>query len=85
MFKIEHNERREIMAYDYSKLLGKIKEVCRTQAAFGNMMGWSERTTSLKLNNERDWKKSEMDKACTILGIPMEELTIYFFTPVVQN
>ena len=72
------------MGYDYSKLLGKIKEVCGTQAVFARRMGWSERTTSLKLNCSRDWKKTEIESACHILNINIEEIPLYFFAPNVQ-
>lgn len=73
------------MSYDYSKLTGKIKEVCGKQSEFAIKMGWSERTASLKLNCIRDWKQSEMEKACDILGFDIVEIPIYFFTPLVQN
>ena len=38
------------MAFDYSKLRGKIIELFGTQACFAAAMGWSERTLSLKMN-----------------------------------
>ena len=39
------------MAYDYSKLLGRITEKYGTQAQFSGAMGMSERSLSLKLNS----------------------------------
>lgn len=68
------------MAYDYSKLLGKIKEVFNTNAAFATAMGVSERTMSLKINNERGWKQTEIDKACELLDISRVDIGAYFFT-----
>lgn len=73
------------MAYDYSKLLGKIVEVCGTQAEFARRMGWSERTTSLKLNGKIDWKQSEIRRACDILGIRLSDIPVFFYKEKVQN
>lgn len=48
------------MSFEYSKLLGRIKEKCGSQAVFASMMKFSERTMSFKLNSKRDWKQSEI-------------------------
>ena len=73
------------MPYDYSKLLGKIVEKVGTQCKFAELMGLSERTVSLKLNGKLGWKQAEMVKACQILGIPLTQLSIYFFELKVQR
>ena len=73
------------MAYDYSKLNGRIVEKCGTQAVFADIMGLSERTVSLKLNNKVAWKQPEMQKAAVILEFPETEIQTYFFTMKVQN
>lgn len=73
------------MAYDYSKLNGRIVEKCGTQAVFADRMGLSERTVSLKLNNKVTWKQPEMQKAAVILEFPETEIQTYFFTMKVQN
>lgn len=72
------------MAYDYSKLNGRIVEKCGTQAVFADRMGLSERTVSLKLNNKVAWKQPEMQKAAVILEFPETEIQTYFFTMKVQ-
>lgn len=72
------------MAYDYSKLNGRIVEKCGTQAEFAKKMNLSERTISLKLNNRIPWKQPEMQKAATILDFPESDLQDYFFTLKVQ-
>lgn len=72
------------MAYDYSKLSGKINEVFGTREKFAVAMGLSERSVSLKFNCIRSWKQSEMNLACNLLGIPESEIGIYFFTKKVQ-
>lgn len=71
--------------YDYSKLNGKIAEVCGTQLNFARRMGLSERSVSLKINNKVPWKQQEMSKAAQILGFSMAEIQLYFFTLKVQG
>lgn len=65
----------------YSKLRGKIKEVFGTQDAFAAAMGMNPATLSAKLNNRLDWSRAEMELACTLLGISLMEMHIYFFCP----
>lgn len=72
------------MAYDYSKLLGRIIEKFNTQSAFANAMGISERTLSLKLNNRVPFKQTEIQYACKLLDIEVDEIPSYFFTMKVQ-
>ena len=48
------------MAYDYSKLLGRITEKFGTQARFSGAMGMSERSLSLKLNSKVTFKQPEI-------------------------
>lgn len=73
------------MAYDYSKLSGRIAEICGTQTRFSQLMGWSERTTSMKMNCKVDWKKGEILKACSVLHISVKEIPIYFFAAKAQD
>lgn len=67
------------MAYDYRKLLGKIREVYGTSCEFAKAMNLSERSISLKLNGKVGWKQQEIDLACELLGIPYSEVSEYFF------
>ncbi len=73
------------MAYDYSKLNGRIIEKCGTQAVFAERMGLSERTISMKLNNKIAFKQPEIQKALEVLGLESSEIQAYFFTLKVQN
>jgi len=73
------------MAYDYSKLSGKIREVFGTNGEFAKAMGLSERTVSLKMTCKVGWKQVEMEKALSLLGIPCEEVGIYFFKQKVHT
>lgn len=65
----------------YSKLRGKIREVFGTQDAFSAYMGMNAATLSQKLNGKLDWTRTEIEKACPALGIPLAEMHIYFFCP----
>ena len=68
------------MAYDYSRLVGKIREVFGTDAAFAEAMGLSERSVSLKVNCKVGWKQCEIDRASNLLGIQATDIGDYFFT-----
>lgn len=70
---------------DYSKLKGKITELYSTQGNFAKALNMSERSLSLKLNSEIDWKQTEIVNAINLLGIPKKEIDQYFFTAKVQN
>ena len=73
------------MEYDYSKLLGRIKEICGGQHEFAERMGLSDRTVSLKLNNKIPWKQTEIQKATQILEFSPCDIQLYFFTLKVQS
>lgn len=73
------------MAFDYSKLRGKIREVFGTQSKFAKAMGLSSVTLSAKLNNTVQFTQTEINKACGLLGIPIEFIPVYFFTEKVKS
>jgi transcriptional regulator with XRE-family HTH domain len=66
---------------DYSKLRGRIREIFGTQAAFARAMGISECVVSQKLNGRSEWTADEIREAIVLLGIPAEEIPLYFFCP----
>ncbi len=72
------------MKFDYSKLDGRIKEVFGSQGVFAANIKLSERTVSLKLNNIREWKQTEIISCCEVLNITPSEIPDYFFAPKVQ-
>lgn len=72
------------MAYDYSKLEGKIIEVFGTRGNFAKAMGMSERSLSLKMTCQRPWKDTQISKAVQILGILHSDIGDYFFKLKVQ-
>lgn len=73
------------MSFEYSKLLGRIKEKCGTQAEFAKAINISERSVSQKLNGKRSWRQDEIVRACEALDIKEESIPSYFFTMNVQN
>lgn len=66
------------MSFKYAKLSGKIKEKFKTQERFAVAMDMSSRSISLKLNNKREWKQNEIDKACELLDISTNEIGEFF-------
>lgn len=63
--------------YDYSKLKGRIVEVCGTQTAFAKELGITKGTLSEKMRNKKAFKQSEIYKAKEILKL--DDITPYFF------
>lgn len=72
------------MAFDYSKLNGRIVEKCGTRANFAKEIGLSEHSVSFKLNNKVGWRQNEIAIACNVLAIPIEDVPAYFFVPKIQ-
>lgn len=64
----------------YAKLRGKIVEVFGTNKAFADAMNKDACSISFKLNNKAPWKREEIEQACILLDIPIEEVHLYFFT-----
>ena len=68
------------MAYDYSKLRGRIKEKCGTQDIFSEKLGIGRVSLSQRLNNQLEFSQDEIFNACDVLDIPRAEIPVYFFT-----
>lgn len=73
------------MAFIYSKLQGRIREILGTQAAFAEAIGISTVSVSKKLNNGVEFSQREIMKAVEVLNIPKNEIPAYFFTTEVQK
>lgn len=65
--------------WDYSKLRGRIKEICVTQDSFAKMLGIGRVSLSQRLNNQLEFSQDEIFKACSILNINVKEISEYFF------
>ena len=73
------------MQFEYSKLLGRIKEHGYTQEILAAEIGISKATMSLKLNNKAFFTQPEISAICTILKIQLGEIGVYFFTLKVRK
>ena len=73
------------MAFDYSKLRGKIVEKYGNQGEFAKAMNWSERTLSNKMKGKIAWKQTDILSAVGLLGLSENDIQDYFFTMRVQN
>ena len=73
------------MAFDYSKLKGKIIEKYNSQVEFAKALGWSERTLSLKINGKVPWKQTDICAAIDLLELSKDDIQEYFFNFKVQN
>lgn len=73
------------MKFDYSKLLGRIKECGYIQGTLAEEIGMANSTMSLKLNNKAFFTQPEIEKIRNLLRIPYEEIWLYFFTLKVQE
>ncbi|MBE6618410.1 MAG: DUF739 family protein [Ruminococcaceae bacterium] len=67
------------MKFNYSKLLGRIKECGLTQEQLAKAIGISKATLSAKLNNKFNFDTAEMIAICKVLNIPTSEIHEYFF------
>lgn len=65
--------------WDYSKLRGKIREVCGTQDVFASKLGIGRVSLSQRLNNQLEFSQDEIFRSCDILGIDKIEIQEYFF------
>lgn len=71
--------------YDYSKLNGRIAEICGSQAEFARRMNMSQHTVSYKLNNRVGFRQDEIEDALEVLRIERVDVPMYFFTVKVQT
>ena len=65
--------------YNYSKLLGLMKEKGYTQASLADKINISECSMNLSLNNKRNFRQDEISNICTILNIENSKIEEYFF------
>ncbi|MBR5199239.1 MAG: DUF739 family protein [Bacteroidales bacterium] len=72
------------MVFDYSKLLGRIKEKGLTQENLAKSIGITPGSMSEKLNNKANFKQKEIIAICRELDISVGEIGEYFFTQKVR-
>lgn len=67
------------MSFNYSKLLGKIKERGFTQKEVAKHIRINNGTLSTKLNNKSSFTADEIADICKLLDISKHEIGDYFF------
>lgn len=67
------------MKYNYSKLLGRMRERGISQEQLAKELDKNECTLNSKLNNKFNFKSDEIDAICKVLDIPNIEIGEYFF------
>lgn len=70
---------------NHDKLKGKIKEVLGTQGKLAEKLNVDETTMSNKLNSYTYFSQKEILTICSILKIPKEEISEYFFKEKVRE
>lgn len=73
------------MAFDYSKLKGKIIEVYGSLSAFAEDLGISIQSLSQKLKNKSKISQKEIVIWSDKLNIDSTEIHLYFFTQEVSK
>ena len=63
----------------FAKLRGRIKEKFGTESRFAEALGLSLISVSKKLTGRAGFSKKDIEKWCTALDIPIEEIGSYFF------
>lgn len=69
--------------YDYSKLLGRMRELGKTQEDVAKAAGISPSTLNQKLNTAREFRQTEMKAICAFLDI--HDIDLYFLTPILKE
>lgn len=70
---------------DYSKLLGRIREKGCTQESLAAKIGVSATTLNKKLRGHTSFTQKEIASICEVLDLSGEDISTYFFTPVLKK
>lgn len=73
------------LEFDYSKLLGRIKEKLGKQEILAERIKLSQVSLNKKLNNQVPFTQKDIIAIVQELEIPVEEIPIYFFTQKVKK
>lgn len=73
------------LSFDFSRLLGRIKEFGYTQEDVAEFIGVAPGTLNAKLKNKGRFTATEIVAICKMLNISKDEIGLYFFTPKVQK
>ncbi len=69
--------------FDYSKLLGRMRELGYTQEKLAKAIGINESTLNAKLNNKGYFSNFLIDKICEVLDISKMDIVLYFYTKII--
>lgn len=67
------------MEFDYSKLLGRIREFGYTQKTLANAVNMSVSQLNQCLKNKSNFKHIKILAICKVLDIPISEIGVYFY------
>ena len=70
------------MRFNYNKLIGRIIEQYGTRGRFAAAMGMAESVLSSRLNQQINFSMEEISRAVELLGLTLEDIGLYFFTPM---
>lgn len=70
--------------FNYSALLGRIKELGYTQDTLAKAAHISSGTLSAKLNGRFPFKQTDIQNIADVLDIGASDIGRYFFAPVVE-
>lgn len=68
------------MEFDYSKLLGRIREYGYTQKTLANSIGMAVSQLNQCLKNKANFKRDKILAICKVLDIHICEIGPYFYT-----
>lgn len=71
------------MAFNYSKLRGRIRERFVTEEEFAKAIGIGRTSLSHRLNGKLEFSQKEINQSIKVLGLTEEDIPAYFFTPKV--
>lgn len=81
MFVFEREQKEVIeVAYDYTKLRGRIKERFKTETAFAKAVYMNRTSLSLRLTGIREFTQGQILLFANALEIPSYLIGDYFFT-----
>lgn len=71
---------RTTSKYNYSKILGIMREQKMTQRDLAQKIGISEVSLNKKLTNKTQFKQDEMSSILTVLGFSVHDVATIFFS-----
>ena len=76
---------KNIVEYDYSKLLGRIKEKYGNRENLIPKISISSTSLNLRLTNKLKFDQQDIKELCEALDIQEDEISAYFFTIKVRK